>query len=231
MLTNASGGPLFAKKMEENLGKIREVFPFQEMKGSRLMPVFLFRTQDEYWSFCTKVTGMSTEAAERSGGHAWRDYYATWYEAPNDPTHIHEQTHQLFGNRLFLEGGGSWFQEGVAEYVESNKNDLNAVASLIAKGRHMPLVDFVQLESLLHSSEEERASGGSEAADLYHQAALFVEFLRESKWGKGKFESFLQTLGHAPDGNLQRIRDGFLKVYGVSLEEIDGEFRKYCGKR
>ena len=28
-----------------------------------------------------------------------KNFYATWYEAPKDPVHIHELTHQLFKNR------------------------------------------------------------------------------------------------------------------------------------
>jgi len=231
ILTNSSGGEHFGEKMEENFEEIIDVFPFEEVDGRRLMPVFLFRTAEEYYAYYSKVAGVSRGGAARSKGHAWKDYYATWYESPVDPVHIHEQTHQIFTNRLLLRGGGSWYQEGVAEYIETSDNERNVVARLVEKGRHMPLVEFFQLPSLLHSSSESRVTGGSEAADLYKQAALFVEFLRESKWGKGKFERYLYTLGYVPRGDIDKIRAGFMEVYGATIEEIDEAFQEYCEKR
>jgi hypothetical protein len=230
ILTNASGGKKFAEQMEANYDQIGKLFALPEAKGCRLMPVFLFRTADEYYAFYVK-RGATLEKAKRSGGHASGDYYATWYNSPTDPTHIHEQTHQIFRNRLFLSGGGSWYQEGLAEYVETSKNDRNVVASQVAKGKHLPLPALFERESLLHSSEDERKEGGSEASDLYTQAALFAEFLRESKWGKDKFPRFLTTVGRVRRGDLPKLRAAFMDLYGMDLEAVDQEFQKYCASR
>ena len=52
------------------------------------MPVFLFKTPDDYYAFYVKKHGVTLEEAKRSAGHASADYYATWYESPTDPTHI-----------------------------------------------------------------------------------------------------------------------------------------------
>jgi hypothetical protein len=139
--------------------------------------------------------------------------------------------HQIFQNRLFLGGGGSWFQEGLAEYVETSANARNEVANLVKKGKHMPLAEFLGLKSLLWSSDTDRKEGGSEAADLYKQAALLIEFLRESKWGKGKFERFVQVVGRAPRGDVAKLRALFQELYGVSVEQLDQEFQAYCAKR
>ena len=232
VLTNASGGKKFAEQMEENYDQIGKLFPIPAAKGCRLLPVFLFRTADDYYAFCVK-RGWTLEEAKRSAGHAAGsgDYYATWYNSPTDPTHIHEQTHQLFANRLFLRGGGSWYQEGMAEYVETSKNDRNVVASQVAKGKHLPLVELLQKKSLLFSSAESRKEGGSEASDLYTQAGLLIEFLRESKWGKEKFLRFLQIVGRVPRGNLAKLRTAFEEIYGVDVETVDREFQAYCVKR
>ena len=230
ILTNASGGKNFAKQMEKNYKEIVKTFPFANVKGRRLMPVFLFRDSEQYFQFCVKM-GDSYEKAKRSAGHAWKDYYATWYKSPKDPVHIHEQTHQIFSQRLYLNGGGSWYQEGVAEYVSSRDNDRNIVASQVKKGRHDPLHDFFQRKSLLYTSQANRTKGGSEASDLYTQAALFIEFLRESKFGKDNFERFLEKMGHVPRWNLEKIEDVFSEAYDVTLEQLDKEFRAYCKKR
>ncbi len=144
--------------------------------------------------------------------------------------HIHECTHQIFKNRLRLGGGGSWYQEGVAEYIETRENDRNEVARLVKKGRHTPLREFVQLPSLLHSSEDD-VRGGSKAADHYKQAALLIEFLSESKFAKAKFKEFLYTVGNLPRGNVELIDASFQDIYGVTIEGLDAEWQKYCKKR
>jgi len=229
IMTNASSGK-FAKKLEENYDEIREVYPFPEVEGRRLMPIFLFRNREEYNDYFVKVAQTTRESAAKSKGHSWRDYYATWYEAPNDPVHIHEMTHQVFKNRLHLGGGGSWFQEGVAEYIETSDNDRNDAARLVKNGEHVPLREFVRLESLLGSSQADvRGQGG--AGDAYKQAALLVEFLRESKFGEDKFEQYLQTMGKVPSRNVDKIDAAFTSVYGVGIDGVEAEWREYCTKR
>jgi len=230
ILTNSSGGKLFAKKMEENYKKISEIYPFEKVDGRRLMPVFLFRTPDQYYDFYAEIANRSREAARKSKGHAWRDYYATWYEAPADPVHIHECTHQIFRNRLHLSGAGSWFQEGVAEYIETSDNERNIAARLVKQGRHTPLAEFIELRSLLYSSEDD-VKGGSAAGVHYKQAALLIEFLRESKFGKDHFQEFLHAAGQVPRNDVAGIEAAFRRVYGVGVDEVDAQWQKYCKRR
>lgn len=230
ILTNSSGGKAFAKAMEESYATIRKTYPFDESAGQRLMPVFLFQTPDEYYEYYAKIADTPIESARRSKGHAWRDYYATWYEAPNDPVHIHEGTHQIFSNRLHLNGGGSWFQEGVAEYMEGSRNDRNAIATQVKKGRHMPLLEFVALESLLHSSKADDPQGDA-AGDLYKQAALLVEFLREQKTLKDKFPDYLRIVGRVPRNDVAAIQRAVKGIYGVDLAALEAQWIEYCKKR
>jgi hypothetical protein len=230
ILGNSSGGKLFAKKMEEAYATIRKTYPFAEVKGRKKMPVFLFRTPEQYYAYYAKVADISLESAKRSKGHAWKDYYATWYEAPNDPVHIHEATHQIFANRLHLSGGGSWFQEGVAEYIETKPGDRSAAATAVKKGRYTKLAQFMQIESLLGSADE-NAPGGDQAADHYKQAAVLIEFVRESKFGKDRFERFLHAVGRLPRESLEDIEAAIQSVFGVDLAAFEAEFVKYCRTR
>ncbi|MHC4893525.1 MAG: hypothetical protein ACYTFV_09200, partial [Planctomycetota bacterium] len=116
---NSSGAKAFARNIERYYDTIKEAFPFEEVEGQRLMPVFLFRTRDQYLDFLQEKIGWTREQAARSGGVASGDWYATTYDDPKDSVHIHELTHQIFKNRLLVSGGGSWLQEGVAVYVET----------------------------------------------------------------------------------------------------------------
>ena len=227
ILTNSSGGKAFAKEMERGYDYIQKIFPFEEVGCRRLMPVFLFQNRGEYYDFCKKITGGSMT---NSKGHAWKDYYATWYEAPKDPVHIHEATHQIFANRLGLSGGGSWFQEGVAEYIETRDNDRNAIATQVKKGRSMPLRDFFQVRSLINEGSDD-VKGGNQAGDLYKMAALFIEFMRESKFGKEHFDVFVHKMGAVPRSDIERIEAVFQELYDVTIDELEVEWKKYCKKR
>jgi len=231
ILTNSSGGKSFAKKMEECYAAVKKVYPFEEVPGQRLMPVFLFQTADEYYRFFAKSFGMTVEDGERTGGVASGDFYSTWYEAPGDPVHVHEATHQIFRNRLGLGGGGSWFQEGVAEYMSTKDNERGSAARAVKKGRHVALAQFVKVRSLIFSSPKENKSGEDDAANQYEQAALIVEFMRESKFGKDKFQAWVHAIGSAPRNDLPAIEAATKRSCGTDLAGFERELIEYCKKR
>ncbi|MGH7149543.1 MAG: hypothetical protein ACREIU_02535, partial [Planctomycetota bacterium] len=215
ILTNSSGGALFAKKMEEFHEKVRKIFPFEDKKGQRLLPVFVFRTPDQYYDYYVHVAKVPRASAARSKGHAWKDYYATWYESPNDATHPHEATHQIFRNRLRLGGGGSWFQEGVAEYVSNLPNETKAFAKRAAKdGKFVPFRTFVKIPSLIQNSH-------LPAQESYLQAGSLIHFLREGKFQPEKFPRFIEEVGRLPRGDAGRIEAAVRSIYGVDLEGLE----------
>ena len=190
------------------------------------------RDSDQYYAFLGKAIGWSVEQARRSGGVAFGDLYTTWYEAPGDPVHIHEATHQIFANRLFLGGGGSWFQEGVAEFMSSTENERGEAAHAVKKGKHVPLSKFVTLESLIFSNPtSERDSSDDTAGNQYKQAALFIEFLNKSKFGKGKFLAAIDAFGAAPRNNVGAIQAAAQRVYGTDIAGLEKQFGEYCKKR
>jgi hypothetical protein len=214
IMTNASAGNLFAKKMEECYSTIREVFPFTEVQGRRLMPVFLFRDENEYVEYCCNVAEMSTQEARATKGHAWKDYYATYYDSPNDPVHIHEATHQIFENRLFLSGGGSWFQEGVAEYMCTSRSARRTRARPLATKDTGPrLAALVRHEEL--------------PGNDYALAASIIEFLRESKDVRDRFPVFLRRVGGLRESTPAVVIQTLESVYGTDLKSIEAGWIKY----
>ncbi len=233
ILTNSGGrgaGEKFGEQMEKNYQAILKTFPFKDAPGRRLMPIFLFTNSDDYYEFFAKQFKTDVEEARKSKGVAYEDWYATYFEAKNDPVHIHEGTHQIFRNRMRLPGGGSWFQEGVAEYMATTKNDRNVAASTVKKGKHTPLVDFVKIKSLLFSAKEDR-KGGDEAAAHYDLAALLIEFLHDSKFGKDKFQDFVHAVGLAAQNSPAAIERAVNSVYGTDLAGLDKQWVEYCKQR
>jgi len=227
IFTNSSSGKKFAVKMEECYEAIQETFPFPEIPNRRLMPVFLFRTKEEYIDYYAKIANISKKSAANSKGHAWRDYYATYYDSPVDPVHIHEATHQIFSNRLKLGGGGSWFQEGVAEYMSTKKNERKGFARTAArKGGFTAFREFVTIPSLLQSGGKSK-TGENLAHNHYLQAASMIDFLRNSKFGEPHFDAFLKSVGRVKRGDVVAIEAAIQKVYGVDLAGLEAEWIDY----
>jgi len=227
IFTNSSSDKLFAKKMEEYYDAIQTTFPFPEVKGRKLMPVFLFRTGEEYIEYYATIAKISKKRAANSKGHAWQDYYATYYDSPVDPVHIHEATHQIFSNRLKLGGGGSWFQEGVAEYMSTQANERKGYARNAAKhSRQTPFHEFVLIPSLLQSAGKS-ATGEDMAQNHYLQAASIIDFARNSKFGKKKFDHFLRVIGSLRFGDEATVEAAMQRVYGVDLAGFEAEWVEY----
>ncbi len=223
----------FGEAVDKNYETIRSIFPFDDVPGERLLPIFYFNQREHYLDWWVKNLGGSRESAERSGGVASGDVYATHHQAVNEPVHIHEQTHQIFRNRLRLSGGGSWFQEGVAEYMGSKPGDLGEIKRYASKeGGLDPFETFMVVPSLLMSSAKGgRKEGGSNAGLAYNYAGAIIEFAKHSKFGEDKFLEWVHAMGQVARGDLPAIRAAVSRVYGVTLEEFEAEFRKYWKKR
>jgi hypothetical protein len=114
--------------------------------------------------------------------------------------------------------------------MSSTKNDRNVAASSVRKGKHTALVDFIKIKSLLWSAEEDK-KGGDEAASHYDLAALLIEFLHESKFGKDKFQDFVHTVGLVPRNSPAAIERAVNAVYGTDLAGLDKEWVEYCKAR
>lgn len=233
IMTNVGKGTArgFGKKIDEAYEKIRKVFPFEDVEGQTLLPIFYFVTNDQYFEWCVKNLKWSKSKAQQSGGVATDDVYATYHQATNAPVHIHEATHQVFKNRLHLGGGGSWFQEGVARYMDAIPSRLSQFKGIAKRRKFTPFAEFFTLRSLLFSADANNIKGGNEAGDSYAQAATIIEFVRHSKFGKDKFQEFIHAVGAVPRSNLPAIEDAIRETLGVDLETFEDEYVKYWVKR
>ncbi|MEM8712866.1 MAG: hypothetical protein AAGG01_18090 [Planctomycetota bacterium] len=222
----------FAKQVDENYEKVRSVYPFEDLPGQRLLPIFYFVNNTEYYDWCEKNISWTRKQAAQSGGVASGDAYSTYHQAIKASVHIHEQTHQIFKNRLHLGGGGSWFQEGVAEYISVQPTEINEVKQLAKKGRTKPLAELMVVPSLLMSADgAQQKTGGSVAGSAYAQAASVVEFVKHSKFGKDRFLEWIHAMGSVGRGDLPAIKRGITEVYGVTLEEFEEAYVEYWAKR
>lgn len=223
----------FIKKADANYEHVRSVFPFEDVEGQRLLPIFYFNGKEAYYDWWVHTLKGKRESAERSAGVASGDVYSTYHQSVNAPVHIHEQTHQIFRNRLRLAGGGSWFQEGVAEYMSVGPGELGEIKRLSQKDDALtPFTEFMVVPSLLMSSKKgSRLDGGSNSGLAYTYAASVIEFAKHSKFGRDKFLEWVHGIGKVGRGDLPAIEGVTSRVYGVSLTDFETEFRSYWGKR
>jgi len=246
VFTDSSVGPKFAEILDDEVyAGFRKLFAYKPpapprapgatasdaSEDKRLMAVYLFKTKEGYWSFCQRYVGWSEKKARDSAGHAWQDYYATSYESPHDSVHFHEGAHQIMSNRLRLGGGGSWFQEGVAEYYQDKIDKVNRAAETRASIRADGATPFRKLfasESLLFEGGTDKR-GFATSGGRYGQAASVIQFLKEGPL-KDRFDKFFGQIGRAQRNDVPEIEKIVKSVYGLTIEELETRWKDFYAK-
>ncbi len=225
VFTNSSAGKKYLVTMEDIYDRFIKLFPFEEQADATLMPVLLYKTNDHYFQFTSDNTSMDIEGARRTGGHATRDYYATYYQAPGDSVHYHEGAHQMVANRLRIRGGGSWFQEGMAVFFEGTlfpgEDPAKGMKAHIKSQRTTPLAELITVRSLLGSSKSESDPGLGRRR--YQQAGAVIKFLFEGPH-KDAFPEFLERIRKGQ--GLQQIA---AELFETSLAGLDAQFAEFYG--
>jgi len=236
LFSTAPGADRMAKSMEEIYRAFDKTFPFEEPQGEALLPVYLLKDHGQYTEWSMRSTGWDRAAAAASAGHAYMDYFATYFTGSADAVMYHEGGHQLVANRLHLHGGGSWFQEGMAVYFEDKwkkSKRLSSVASgMIKSDRYTPFRELFEIKSLLHSGGDNRR--GSISSQRYTQSGTIIHFLVEGEL-KQSFPRMLEELRNyrredSPQtrGRTEAMWDTiFRKAYGLDIEGVEALWKKH----
>jgi len=115
--------------------------------------------------------------------------------------------------------------------MSTRDNERGMAATAVEKGKGVPLPEFVKIQSLIFSQPKEDSRGGDASGNQSKQAALLIEFLRGSKFGKAKFQEWLHAVGSVPRNDARAIEAAVRRVYGTDLAGLDKEFVAYCKKR
>lgn len=233
VLTDGSAGKKFGKILDDDIYKgFFRFYDIDTPKEHRPLFVYLFNTREAYIEFLVRVVGMTHEQASSTGGIAYRDYYATSYTSPRDPIHFHECAHQIMHNLLGLSGGGSWYQEGVAEHYEDEVRHFNREAEtnmLLTTKQAVPLRDLLAAESMLFSAGKD-VKGGGGASGMYGQAASVIQLVRESRAFKKKFHDFLFAMGEVPRSDLDEIERVLQETLDVSIDGLEAAWLDHYEK-
>ena len=225
----------FAKSLEEIHAHVRKQFPFEDI--DELLTCYVFNRSDEYYDFSVARTSWTREQAEATGGHSsaamtprgLETYYATYYQAPTAAAVRHEATHQIVSACLKLPGIGSWFQEGMAVYIEKSMGNERPSATMrsdLRSGNSYPLEEFFALRSLLSDPK------GYGRRNYDHAGAL-IDFLVNTKLEPvaGRFPEFLKAARKAR-GRSRTVSERLVReVYDLSALELEELWRRHHGIR
>jgi hypothetical protein len=231
ILTDASAGKSFGKELEDIYSRFQKMYSFADVKGTRLLPIYLFKMRDGYIDFYARYAKKSREAAARSGGHSWKDYYATAYTDPHASVHSHECAHQIVKMRLGWNGAGSWYQEGIAEYfehIEKPANLKNSVKSLINRNAYLPWRKLLAVPSLLQDAPVDGKTG-DRAGDYYSQAATVIWFFHKGPY-QARFLEIMKRLGRLPHNDVEAIETQLKEITGQSLEQLEEQWKGFVLK-
>jgi hypothetical protein len=221
IFTNGPRTTLRFKTTLEKLFKfIKKYYPYAD--ETKQLKCYIFKSKEEYFDYSEKIREF--RGARASAGHATSEYYATFYQAPAAAVVIHEATHLIVGAVCKVRGGGSWFQEGTAVFMENlflGQDPSVGQRSKVRYGRFYPLREFAAIRTL--------AADGKNASRNYAQAGSLMDFMVRGPL-KEKFKDYMEYLRKNPftfgaKGAEKSIRD----VYGMSLEEFDEAWMRYVG--
>lgn len=208
----------FPKALEKIYDFVLETLPLGGFREDDRLDVFIFQNPEIYFDFCVR-RGWTREAAERTAGHAWSGFFATYYQSPSAATVVHELTHSLF-HRAMGTGGGSWFQEGAAVCVEERWQKRDAAklfATQLRGDRYVPLAEFLETDRLIRAHDVRGGANTSHA--LYLQAGALFEFLMRGPFAQAHPDALnqLAQLEWDEDSIVEDVE----RIYGTSLAEIE----------
>jgi hypothetical protein len=197
-----------------------EKMGIEEMPGK--LPVYIFQNSNLYFDFCVRK-GWSKAAAEATAGHAAGSYFATYYQAPGSATVTHELTHSIV-HRTLGEGGGSWFQEGIAVFVEMKWQRKSAAADFaprIRSGAYVPLAEFMRIRQLI--GEDDVKGGPKTSHWLYAQAGAFFEFLLRGPYAETAPDR-VKAISVLEAGDVVKEIE---KILGRPIDQIEKDWKAW----
>lgn len=190
-----------------------------------LLPIFLHHRRSGYL-LATMRLGLSAQQVEAMDGHAWDQYYATWYSGPRAPVHIHEGTHQYVTATLGLDGGGPWLQEGFARWIEtqfSKETPARHARNLLRTRKNFPsLEELVAARSFLFGKNRR---DGLDVFSLYDISASFVRYLAQEH--RTKFRQVFLACGVLPSGHPRLVRAALEETLGTSMKKLESEWHRW----
>lgn len=231
VLSPHSSANQYGKKLEAWYAEIKKVLPLEEAKDRRLMPVLLFRHDEEFRDFY--VSQYKVQSREDVDFESWcgGDWYSTHFDNDSEYDNRMELTKFLLINRVRAWGACNWFRNGLRELCATRANERSDAVRAVKKKRATPLEKLFDDSAWGARTRRVEKTGVDDEVDYWEQSALWMEFLREGKETKPKFAAFLNGMAGIADDDIPRIQVTLKNVYGWDVPELEKRYAEYCDKR
>ncbi len=231
VLSAHSSANQFGKKLETWYAEIKKVLPFEEAKDRRLMPVLLFRHDEEFKDFYATYANVKSRADVDFESWCGGDWYATHFDNDSEYDNRMELTKFLLINRMRAWGANNWFRNGLREYCATRANERDAAIRAAKKNRATPLDKLFDDKAWGARLRRMDKTGVDHEADYWEQSAVWIEFLRESKESKAKFPAFVLAIAGVADGDVDRVKSTLKSVFGWDVPELEKRWMEHCKTR
>ena len=231
MLTNSTSPGPYAKKLEAKYATIKKILPYEEVKGRRLLPILLFRTDDDFQDFYRHVYQMETKEEVEEGSLVLDRYLATSCDNDDDHEDLLDLTRLCLWNRQLASGGGPWFQNGIRQYAATRPKERTEALRAIKNAKFTPLATLLDERAWDKQADQRDQRGTTKEAGYWGQSALWMEFLHDGPFPKESFRRFVATVGAIPEGESKRIQQSIEAIYGADLAALQKKWVEYFSKR
>jgi hypothetical protein len=230
VLTNSTSPGPYVKKLEGKYASIKKILPFEEAKGRRLLPILLFRTDDDFQAFYRHVYQMETKDDIHEGSLVIGRYLATSCDNDDDKEDLLDLMRLCLYNRQHASGGGRWFHDGLRTYAATKPKERADALRAVKTGKYTPLATLLDDSAWSKQDRHYDERGTTKEAGYWGQSALWMEFLHEGPWPKESFPQFVETVGAIPDDDRARIEQAIESIYGGDIGALQKKWVDYFSK-
>ena len=231
VLTNSTSPGPYVRKLEAKYATIKKILPYEEVKGRRLLPILLFRTDDDFQAFYRHVYEMETKEEVEEGSLVLDRYLATSCDNDDDHEDLLDLMRLCLWNRQLAPGGGPWFQNGIRQYAATRPKERTEALRAIKNGKFTPLATLLDAGGWVEQARERDERGTTKEAGYWGQSALWMEFLHDGPLPKDSFRKFVATVGAIPGEEPKRIGRAIETIYGMDLAALQKKWVEYFSKR
>lgn len=230
-LTNSTSPGIYVKMIDKRFASIAKVLPVDELEGRKLLPVLLFRTDDDYQTFYRTQNDLKPADDVEGAGETQGHVYATSCDRGSEYAHAIDVAELYLRNRRRVWAGGHWFTAGLSEYVSSTPKDRLDGLRAVKKGKYTPLAKLLDDEAWGNEYAKLEKKGASEEAGYWEQSGMWMEFLREGPWPKDAFQRLVDAVGIIPYGEGESVLHAIETTYGMDLPTLEKKWVQYFSKR
>jgi hypothetical protein len=231
VMTNSTSPGPFVKKLEGWYASIKKAIPSEELKGRRLLPILLFRTDDDFQAFYRaryKLTVKDEVREESVCGDSW---VATSCDNADDHEHLLDVSRLFIEVRLRAWGSNRWLESGLRECVASAPKERVEALRAIKKGKCTELEKLLDDSAWKAEDEKRDKKGTSDEADYWEQSALWMDFLRDGPWPKDSFQRFLRSVSGLAEHDHAGVVAALQSVYGMDPKALQPKWVEYYSKK